>query len=268
MKPAIIVIAAAVLAAPAVKAADMAAGKAKAEEVCAACHGANGVSVSAKIPNLAGQKEKYLVAQLKAFKSQSRKNALMNPIAQQLSGDDMANLAAHFSSQAGASGTAMSKVPAHILKTHIKFPQDYAKTFTHYTTINFAKKKQVRKYYVNEVALNAARAGKPLPNGSMIFVEVYKTKLDGSGNPVKGADGFFAADKLALYTAMEKQAGWGKDIPEMLKNGDWNYAVFKGDKSLKQGVNQARCFACHTPEADKSYVFSLKALQETAKKGK
>ena len=96
MKPAIIVIAAAVLAAPAVKAADMAAGKAKAEEVCAACHGANGVSVSAKIPNLAGQKEKYLVAQLKAFKSQSRKNALMNAIAEQLSGDDMANLAASF----------------------------------------------------------------------------------------------------------------------------------------------------------------------------
>ena len=67
---------------------------------------------------------------------------------------------------------------------------------------------------------------------------------------------------------MEKQAGWGKDIPEMLKNGDWNYAVFKDDKSLKQGVNQARCFACHKPEADKSYVFSLKALQETAKKSK
>lgn len=35
-------------------AADAAAGKAKAEEVCAACHGANGVSVSATIPNLAG----------------------------------------------------------------------------------------------------------------------------------------------------------------------------------------------------------------------
>src|SRR5258706_12561380 len=41
--------------APAVHAADMAAGKARVEMVCGACHGANGVSVSDTIPNLAGQ---------------------------------------------------------------------------------------------------------------------------------------------------------------------------------------------------------------------
>ena len=40
-------------------AADVAMGKAK-SEACAACHGANGISVSEKYPNLAGQKEKYL----------------------------------------------------------------------------------------------------------------------------------------------------------------------------------------------------------------
>ena len=43
--------------------ADLAAGKAKAEAVCAACHGANGVSVTDAIPNLAGQKSAYLQAQ-------------------------------------------------------------------------------------------------------------------------------------------------------------------------------------------------------------
>ncbi len=60
-----------------VQAADAAAGKAKAE-ACAACHGANGVSVSADIPNLAGQKAKYIASQLKAFKSGKRINAMMN----------------------------------------------------------------------------------------------------------------------------------------------------------------------------------------------
>jgi cytochrome c553 len=50
--------------APAMQAAaqqgDLSVGKAKAEEVCAACHGANGVSVSDNIPNLAAQRSAYI----------------------------------------------------------------------------------------------------------------------------------------------------------------------------------------------------------------
>src|SRR5262245_45433510 len=44
----------------ALAAADLGAGKAKAEAVCSACHGLNGVSVTDAIPNLAGQKAAYL----------------------------------------------------------------------------------------------------------------------------------------------------------------------------------------------------------------
>ena len=55
------------LAAPAF-AGDAAAGKAKAA-MCAACHGANGISIAPMYPNLAGQKEAYLVKQLKDFKA-------------------------------------------------------------------------------------------------------------------------------------------------------------------------------------------------------
>jgi cytochrome c553 len=78
-------------------AADLAAGKAKAA-TCAGCHGAAGVSAVAIYPNLAGQKEAYLVKQLKAFKSGTRTDPIMNPMAKPLSDDDIANLAAHFSS--------------------------------------------------------------------------------------------------------------------------------------------------------------------------
>src|SRR6185369_17002980 len=46
--------------------ADVAAGKAKVEEVCSACHGLNGVSVSDTIPNLAAQREAYIASQLRA----------------------------------------------------------------------------------------------------------------------------------------------------------------------------------------------------------
>ena len=75
---------------------DAAAGKAKAAS-CNACHGANGISAIPTYPNLAGQKEAYLVKQMKAFKDKSRKDPTMNAMAAPLSDTDMANLAAHFS---------------------------------------------------------------------------------------------------------------------------------------------------------------------------
>ena len=78
---------------PSALAADAAAGKARAEAVCAACHGAAGVSVSDNVPHLAGQRAGYLENQLKAFKEGTRKNAIMNAMAAQLSAEDMANVA-------------------------------------------------------------------------------------------------------------------------------------------------------------------------------
>ncbi len=87
-----------VAAANVAQAADAAAGKAK-SATCAGCHGATGHSVVPTYPNLAGQKEAYLVKQLKAFKDGSRKDPTMNAMVAALSDADMANLAAYFSSQ-------------------------------------------------------------------------------------------------------------------------------------------------------------------------
>jgi hypothetical protein len=77
---------------------------------------------------------------------------------------------------------------------------------------------------------------------------------------MKGADGFFVPEKLVAYTAMQTGAGWGSEFPEMLRNGDWNYAVFTPEKRQRAGVNQAECLACHKPLDKVSYVFTLKEL--------
>ncbi|MCB1582839.1 MAG: cytochrome c [Marinicella sp.] len=76
---------------------DIEAGKAKAV-VCAACHGTDGISASPIWPNLAGQKEAYLVKQIKAFKSGERKDPSMAPMVAGLSDADIENLAAYFAS--------------------------------------------------------------------------------------------------------------------------------------------------------------------------
>jgi cytochrome c553 len=88
-----------VLALPfAAQAQDAAAGKKKAE-ACAACHGADGNSPAPTFPILAGQTQRYLYLQLKDYKEGRRKNALMSPMAANLSKQDMQDLAAWFASQ-------------------------------------------------------------------------------------------------------------------------------------------------------------------------
>ena len=252
--------------APLAQAADIEAGKARATTVCAACHGANGQSVSDTIPNLAAQRTGYLEAQLKAFKDGTRKAAsatspaaLMNAMAAQLSTDDIANVAAYFASQPGATGAKSALLP-NVAKSHVTFPDGYKESFVKYHTISFPATKQVRYYYANKAAAAAAKAGKPLPDGSVLFAEVYAAKLGADGKPVTGGDGQFEAEKLVAYTAMAREAGWGKDIPEMLRNENWNYAVFTTDKQQRPGVNQAECLACHKPLDSVSYTFTLKQL--------
>ncbi len=77
---------------------DAAAGKAK-SAICAACHGATGHSMNPLWPNLAGQKEQYLAKQIKAFRDGTRKDPTMAPMVAALTDEDIANLAAYFSSQ-------------------------------------------------------------------------------------------------------------------------------------------------------------------------
>jgi len=247
-------------------AADAGAGKAKAEAVCSACHGINGVSVADAIPNLAGQKAAYLENQLKALKDGGRKNPVMGAIAAQLSVDDIGNVAAFYSSLPGAgTATAKSDFLPNLTKTGVTFPETYKATFVKYHTINFPATRQVRYYFANPAALQAAKDGKDLPNGAYLFAEVYSAKLDADKKPVTGPDGFFVADQLLFYTAMQRDTGWGKDIPDMLRNEEWNYAVFTTAKQHRPGVNQAECLACHKPLDKTSYTFTLNQLTGAAK---
>jgi cytochrome c553 len=76
------------------------AGKQKASQVCAACHGAAGNQPTApENPILAGQHYDYLVRALRDYKSGKRNNAIMKGFAASLSKQDIEDLAAWFASQ-------------------------------------------------------------------------------------------------------------------------------------------------------------------------
>lgn len=78
-------------------AADAAAGKTLAA-ACAGCHGENGVSQTAATPSLAGQPDEFIQWQLVYFRSGTRKNEVMQPIAEALSNEDIRNLGAYYAS--------------------------------------------------------------------------------------------------------------------------------------------------------------------------
>ena len=90
--------AATALAAGQVAAADIEAGKKKAQEVCAACHNMDGISIIADYPKLAGQYPDDLAKALRDYKSGARKNPIMAGMAAGLTPKDIDDVSAYFSS--------------------------------------------------------------------------------------------------------------------------------------------------------------------------
>jgi len=91
-------------------AADAVAGKEKAE-ICAGCHGENGISQTENIPSLAGQRDQFIQWQLVFFRGGARKNEQMQPIADQISNEDVRALGAYFASLTPPKATAPDDNP-------------------------------------------------------------------------------------------------------------------------------------------------------------
>lgn len=220
---------------------------------CQACHGTAGISAGGTTPNLAGQKADYLAGQLAAFKRGDRKHEVMQSIAGQLSEADMKALAQYWSALPAAPAEGHVAVNAAI-HSRSTLPADFPDGFTLYETDDSAADGVVTKRFANAPAVRAARAGQSLPSGSMLVSVTYKRQADGKAGAVQG------------YSAMEARTGWGEAVPILLRNGDWDYALFDAAGARRDALNQAQCLACHRPQAADSYVFTMKALRAAAAK--
>ena len=213
---------------------------------CQACHGANGVSRSPRIPNLAGQQPDYLAAQLRAFKNGTRRNDFMEAVAAQLSDAEMVAYAHYWSSRPAAGGNAHAAAEGPAIPSRAAFPADFPADYTLYQTVS--AEGGITERYANAAAFAAARAGGPLPDGSVILVV---------NRPAAGAP-------PTSYAVMEARAGWGDAIPALLRNGNWDFAVFDAQRVRNPRLNQAQCLACHRPQGANSHVFTLAELRTAA----
>ncbi len=230
---------------------------------CAACHGENGVSIDAGTPNLAAQRAGYIGAQLRAYRSGMRENALMNAVAAPLSDAQIDTLAEHYAAMAGpADGSQTSPMLDELVLAEFPFPADYESGFLRYRTTYPGS--QVRYLYANEVAVAAARAGGDLPDGSYLIVEIFAQRQDVDGNVVLGDDGQPLAGERIGYNVMAREAGWGDRVPRLLRNENWQYANLDANGDVNVAANQAACLACHVPLTDSSFLFTIEALTEAA----
>ena len=146
----------------------------------------------------------------------------------------------------------------------VAFPEDYAKGVV-YMTIDRPNNKQLTEYYVSQDAIDAAKKGTPLPSGTRITAVAFAAQVDPQGNPVKGADGHFVKTGNQVgFRVMEKRAGWGTDYPEDKRNGEWEYQVFRADKTVNATSDLNACFGCHKPQDKQDFVFTYDKLKTAA----
>lgn len=155
-------------------------------------------------------------------------------------------------------------VPSAAGPDKITFPANW-KDHVLYTVVDRHDTKQYRELYASsQAAVDAMKAGQPLPDGTVLTLVQYKAQVDAAGTPVKDARGRFLKGDLIAFTVMEKRAGWGAEYPAELRNGEWEYAAFSPAGVLNPKANYKACFQCHKPHEKMDYVISLAALRGAA----
>jgi len=139
------------------------------------------------------------------------------------------------------------------------FPENYAQG-VEYLTVD-KPSKQIHVFYAPRAAIEAAKAGKPMPEGTVFTGVHYNAKLDAQGNPEKDANGRFIRADLRQYAVMRKEKGWGGEYPAEKRNGEWEYRIFTADRQWNDKVQAGVCLDCHLPKASNDFVWSHDQLR-------
>lgn len=146
-----------------------------------------------------------------------------------------------FSSALALAGVGtLAVLQAWAANDRVQFPENY-KDGVHYTTVNRGGIRE--EIYANLEAIAAAKAGQPLPNGTVIMMEDYR------------------GGRLHRYIVMENQAGWGAAYPENVRAGDWEFREFAPDRTPNTTENGQRCMSCHQSQAGQDFVFTLDRMR-------
>lgn len=122
----------------------------------------------------------------------------------------------------------------------VQFPANYADG-VHYGTVTRGNIRE--ELFTSREAIEAAKAGRPFPSGTVITMEDYR------------------GGRLHRYVVMEKRTGWGAEYPPELRNGEWEYQAFNADRSVNRNENLTRCLSCHRSREGQDFVWTLDRMR-------
>jgi hypothetical protein len=137
-------------------------------------------------------------------------------------------------------GFALIGFTASAEENRVKFPNGY-ESGVHYATVK--RGNITEELFTSSDAIAAAKAGEALPNGTVI------TMTD-------SRDG-----KLYRTIVMQKGNGWGSDVPEERRTGDWQFQWFNPDKTVNVSESMGRCQSCHQSQASNDFVWTYDRMR-------
>jgi hemoglobin len=134
----------------------------------------------------------------------------------------------------------------------LALPADYKTWPKFLAAVQRPDARQVREIYMNPDA-RAATAASGFATGTVFVMENYAAKARVDGTLEIGYDRKLVKGELLRVFVMAKDAGWGADVPESLRNGNWVYAAWLPN-GQKAPDDTNDCRTCHLPVADKDFV--------------
>jgi hypothetical protein len=123
----------------------------------------------------------------------------------------------------------------------VEFPENYDKGVL-YTTVT--RGNTYEELYTSRETIKAVQNGEPIPNGTVITLEIYED------------------EELDRIFVMEKRNGWADQNPSEMRNGDWQYQEFTEDGSVNEEADIGRCFSCHANQERDDYVNTLDEMKD------
>ncbi|MCW2308906.1 cytochrome P460 family protein [Rhodobium gokarnense] len=128
-------------------------------------------------------------------------------------------------------------VLAQMHNDEVALPDGY-RDAVHYTT--FVRGGITEEIYTSQEAVDAARAGAPFPDGTVITMDDFR------------------GGKLTRILVMEKRAEWA----DRSASGSWMYREFAPDGTPNAAEDGKRCESCHASEAANDYVFTRDRMMD------
>lgn len=154
-----------------------------------------------------------------------------------------------------AMGAALFGSPATGAGTDtIAYPESYRRAFVEYRVIDAPAVKRVRIFYVAPEVLRAAAPRPPLPDGTVLVMEVRDAKLDAGGQPMRDVAGRFVAGDRVVGLWVQAKTG-----------GAWTFARFDADGTRVAGAPLDRCIGGHATRAAQDFTYLLWKYVATVK---